>query len=63
VFTALQDFVYATGAHPEGPDALVASGRLEPNPVGWNTRWMFKYTLEGIYVVAVPGTECDINLN
>jgi hypothetical protein len=63
VFSALQDFVYATGAHPDGPDALVASGRLEPNPVGWNTRWTFKYTPEGIYVVAVPDTECDINLN
>ena len=63
VFAALQDFVYATGAHPESPDALVAIGRLEPNPVGWNTRWTFKYTPEGIYVVAVPDTECDINLN
>lgn len=60
VFAALQAFVYGTGAHPESPDSLAEIGRLEPHPQGWNARWAFDYTEEGIYVVPVPGGECDV---
>jgi len=60
VFTALQAFVYQTGNHPENPDALAAIGRLQADPRGWNSRWAFHYTDQGIYVVPVRGGACDL---
>jgi hypothetical protein len=60
VFVSLQAYVYQTTAIPDNPDVLVDIGWLESNPEGWSSRWAFKYADGAIYVVPVPGGDCDL---
>jgi hypothetical protein len=60
VFASLQAFMNTTGATPDSPDSLVDIGWLEPHPEGWSPRWAFQGIDGAIYVVPVPGGDCDV---
>lgn len=59
VFVGLQAFVMNTGAHPNSPDAI-SPHWIVAHPDGWDSRWAFDYSEEGIAVVPVAGGSCDL---
>ena len=59
VFVGLQAFVMNTGAHPDSPDAI-SPDWIVAHPDGWDSRWAFDYSEEGIAVVPVAGGSCDL---
>lgn len=59
VFVGLQAFVMNTGAHPDSPDAI-SPHWIVAHPDGWDSRWAFDYSEQGIAVVPVAGGACDL---